>query len=174
MNEHEPGPGDAPVAPPGLTHPVEAGADLEIELELDDGPAPPGLPLGDDLSQLVATAAAAAGVSDGHVAITIVDAEAIHALNLEHRGKDKPTDVLSFPIDGAGPVAGPREIGDVVICPEHTVSLREAVVHGILHLVGFDHETDAGEMLAVQAQILQWLPGEPSHPSGEPAAGSEG
>lgn len=174
MSEQDPGPGDAPEAPPGLTHPVAPGPELEIELELDDGPAPPGLPLGEDLEQLVATAAAAGGVSDGHVAITIVDAEAIHALNLEHRGKDKPTDVLSFPIDGAGPVAGPREIGDVVICPEHTVSLREAVVHGILHLVGFDHETDAGEMLAVQAQILRWLPGEPSHPSGAPAAGSDG
>lgn len=130
---------------------------IEIELEGPDD-LPSGLPVGDDLRQLVETAAAAAGVSDGHVAITIVDADAIHELNLQHRGKDKPTDVLSFPIDGAGPVAGPREIGDVVICPEHTVSLREAVVHGILHLVGFDHETDDGEMLAVQAQILQWLP----------------
>ncbi|MGX6448528.1 rRNA maturation RNase YbeY, partial [Patulibacter sp. S7RM1-6] len=135
-----------------------AGAGLEIELELGDDDAPPGLPTGGDLRRLVEVAAASAGVVDGHVAITIVDADAIHVLNREHRGKDKPTDVLSFPIDGAGPVAGPREIGDVVICPEHTVSLREAVVHGILHLVGFDHETDAGEMLAVQAQILHWLP----------------
>ncbi|WP_210493023.1 rRNA maturation RNase YbeY [Patulibacter sp. SYSU D01012] len=139
-------------------------AGLEIELELgDDDVPPPGLPVGEDLRRLVETAAASAGVTDGHVAITIVDADAIHELNREHRGKDKPTDVLSFPIDGAGPVAGPREIGDVVICPEHTVSLREAVVHGILHLVGFDHETDAGEMLAVQAQILHWLP----EPAGE-------
>lgn len=142
--------------PPGADG---AGRRTEIEIELE-GPddLPSGLPVGDDLRRLVETACAAADVTDGHVAITIVDADAIHALNLEHRGKDKPTDVLSFPIDGAGPVAGPREIGDVVICPEHTVSLREAVVHGILHLVGFDHETDDGEMLAVQAQILQWLP----------------
>lgn len=140
-----------------------SGAVLEIELEVDhDGfdevDLPVGMPSGQDLRELVETAAASAGVTDGHVAITILDPEAIHALNLEHRGKDKPTDVLSFPIDGAGPVAGPREIGDVVICPEHTVSMREAVVHGILHLVGFDHETDSGEMLAVQGQILSWLP----------------
>ena len=48
-----------------------------------------------------------------------------------------PTDVLSFPVDGAGTAAlGERELGDVVICPEHTVDLREAVVHGVLHLVG--------------------------------------
>jgi probable rRNA maturation factor len=146
---------------------AESAPGLEIELEVEhpedglDDPALAELPVGDDLRQLVEVAAASAGVTDGHVAITIVDPESIHELNLEHRGKDKPTDVLSFPIDGAGPVAGPREIGDVVICPEHTVSLREAVVHGILHLVGFDHETDHGEMLAVQAQILDWLPGDP-------------
>jgi probable rRNA maturation factor len=52
--------------------------------------------------------------------------------------------------------AGPRELGDVVICPEHTVDLREAVVHGVLHLVGMDHEADAGEMLALQAELLSW------------------
>jgi probable rRNA maturation factor len=144
---------------------VADGADhgLEIELEVDhegfsEDDLPAGMPSGRDLRELVETAAASAGVTDGHVAITILEPEAIHALNLEHRGRDKPTDVLSFPIDGAGPVAGPREIGDVVICPEHTVSMREAVVHGILHLVGFDHETDTGEMLAVQGQILSWLP----------------
>jgi probable rRNA maturation factor len=146
---------------------------LEIELEVDhedfsEDDLPVGMPSGQDLRELVETAAASAGVTDGHVAITILEPEAIHELNLEHRGKDKPTDVLSFPIDGAGPVAGPREIGDVVICPEHTVSMREAVVHGILHLVGFDHETDSGEMLAVQGQILSWLPA-----SAGPTAGTE-
>ena len=79
-------------------------------------------------------------------------------LNREHRGRDAPTDVLSFPVDGAGgPVAGPRELGDVVICPEHTTDLREAVVHGALHLTGMDHETDDGEMLALQAEIRSWL-----------------
>ena len=59
----------------------------------------------------------------------------IRELNREHRAKDEPTDVLSFPIDGAEPRSpGPRELGDVVICPEHTADLREAVVHGVLHL----------------------------------------
>jgi ssRNA-specific RNase YbeY (16S rRNA maturation enzyme) len=51
----------------------------------------------------------------------------------------------------------PRELGDIVICPEHTIDLREAVVHGALHLVGMDHETDEGQMLAVQAEILRWV-----------------
>ena len=65
--------------------------------------------------------------------------------------------MLSFPIDEAAPVAGPRELGDVVICPEHTQDLPEAVVHGVLHLCGYDHETDAGEMLALQARVLEAL-----------------
>ena len=78
-------------------------------------------------------------------------------LNREHRGLDEPTDVLSFPVDGLAPAAGPRELGDVVICPEHTEDLSEAVVHGVLHLCGYDHETDSGEMFALQDRILEEL-----------------
>ncbi len=48
----------------------------------------------------------------------------------------------------------PSELGDVLICPEHTTDVREAVVHGVLHLLGMDHETDNGEMLALQAELL--------------------
>jgi probable rRNA maturation factor len=102
-------------------------------------------------------AAATAGVEDGHVAVAFVGADAIASLNAEHRGKPGPTDVLSFPVDGAGPVAGERELGDVVICPEHAEDLAEAVVHGVLHLVGMDHETDEGEMLALQAEVVAWI-----------------
>jgi probable rRNA maturation factor len=103
-------------------------------------------------------AAATAGVEEGHVAVSFVDADAIAALNAEHRGKEGPTDVLSFPVDGAAPAAaGPRELGDVVICAAHTEDLAEAVVHGVLHLVGMDHETDEGEMLALQAELVSWL-----------------
>jgi probable rRNA maturation factor len=101
-------------------------------------------------------AASSAGVEDGHVAVEFVDAGRIAALNAEHRGKPGPTDVLSFPIDEDG-AFGPRELGDVVICPEHTEDLVEAVVHGVLHLTGMDHETDAGEMLALQAEIVGWV-----------------
>ena len=102
-------------------------------------------------------ALAAAGVTDGHLAIELVGEERIRELNREHRGKDKPTDVLSFPIDEDEPVAGPRELGDVVICPEHTQDLVEAVVHGVLHLCGYDHETDDGEMLALQDRVMESL-----------------
>jgi len=110
------------------------------------------------VQQASVLAAATAGIDDGHVAVAFVTPAEIAALNAEHRGKQGPTDVLSFPVDGDDPLsAGMRELGDVVICPEHTVDVTEAVVHGVLHLVGMDHETDDGEMLAVQAEVLSWI-----------------
>jgi probable rRNA maturation factor len=121
--------------------------------------APGGAPPAAEIERLVAFALASGGVHDGHVAIEFVDAGRIAELNAEHRGKEGPTDVLSFPVDEAGSSAGPRELGDVLICPEHTADLREAVVHGALHLVGMDHEADDGEMLALQAEILSWPAG---------------
>jgi probable rRNA maturation factor len=99
----------------------------------------------------------AAGVRDGHLAVDFVDEDAIRSLNAEHRGKDAPTDVLSFPIDEAGSAVGPRELGDVVICPQHTEDLDEAVVHGVLHLCGYDHEADNGDMLALQDRVMEGL-----------------
>ncbi len=110
-----------------------------------------------DLRDAVAAALAAAGVDDGHLAVEIVDAERIRELNREHRGRNTPTDVLAFPIDELGPTAGPRELGDVAICPEHCSDVTEAAVHGVLHLCGHDHEADGGEMLALQGEILAGL-----------------
>jgi len=111
----------------------------------------------DVVDDLVRRAFARAGISDGHVAVAFVGADHIAELNSDHRGKEGPTDVLSFPVDSADAVGGPRELGDIVICPEHTEDLREAVVHGALHLVGYDHETDDGEMLAIQDEIMDAL-----------------
>jgi len=102
-------------------------------------------------------ALAAAGVAEGHLAVALVEPDEIARLNREHRGLDRPTDVLSFPVDEAGPVVGPRELGDVVICPEHTENAVEAVVHGVLHLCGYDHESDEGEMLALQDRVVAGL-----------------
>jgi probable rRNA maturation factor len=102
-------------------------------------------------------AAGAAGVRDGHVAVEFVGPERITTLNREFRGREGPTDVLSFPVDEAGATAGERELGDVVICPDHTENLLEAVVHGVLHLTGMDHETDGGEMLALQDELMARL-----------------
>ncbi|MEA2268273.1 MAG: putative rRNA maturation factor, partial [Solirubrobacteraceae bacterium] len=114
---------------------------LEIEVIGEAGPDAPPPP---EVERLVAIALASAGVEDGHVAVEFVGADRITELNAAHRGKEAPTDVLSFPIDETGEPIGPRELGDIVICPEHTSDLREAIVHGALHLTGMDHETDSG------------------------------
>jgi len=117
-----------------------------------------GAPLPETIvREACALAASSAGIEDAHVAVEFVDAERIAELNLAHRGKEGPTDVLSFPVDESGPAHGQRELGDVLICPEHTEDLLEAVVHGVLHLTGMDHETDDGEMLALQAEIMGWI-----------------
>jgi len=105
----------------------------------------------------VEAALGAAGVRDGHLAVEIVAAARIQELNREHRAVDAPTDVLAFPIDELGPSAGPRELGDVAICPEHCSDVTEAAVHGVLHLCGYDHEADGGEMLALQARVIAGL-----------------
>ena len=122
-----------------------------IEIELLGAGGEPSLKLA------AREALRAAGVAEGHLAIELVDAERIRRLNREHRGLDEPTDVLSFPVDEAEPASGPRELGDVVICPELTDDLTEAVVHGVLHLCGYDHEVDQGEMLELQRRVLDAL-----------------
>jgi probable rRNA maturation factor len=127
--------------------PVRFAAARVIEIDSDDP----------RVRRAAEAALAAAGVADGHLAIELVDAARIRELNREHRGTDRPTDVLSFPIDEDAPTAGPRELGDVVICPEHTEDLVEAVVHGVLHLCGYDHEADDGEMLALQDHVMESL-----------------
>ena len=117
-----------------------------------------GAPAPAEVERLVGLALASAGIADGHVAVEWVEEDRIRELNAEHRGKPEPTDVLSFPIDEDGdvPPGVPRELGDIVICADHTEDLREAVLHGALHLAGMDHETDDGEMLALQAELMSW------------------
>jgi probable rRNA maturation factor len=130
--------------------PTSAGASRPLSgPDLEDVPR--------ELRSAVAATLAAAGVSDGHLTISLVGPTRIRELNAAHRGKDAETDVLAFPMDGPGEVAGPRELGDVVICPEQAADVLEAAVHGVLHLCGFDHEADGGEMLALQAKVLSEL-----------------
>jgi probable rRNA maturation factor len=129
---------------------------IEVEVIAPERAVPRGLtPNG--VETLCALALASAGVEEGHLAVEFVGEERIRELNRDHRGRDTATDVLSFPVDETGPALGPRELGDVVICPEHTTDLAEAVIHGALHLTGLDHETDEGEMLALQAELLRWV-----------------
>ena len=129
-----------------------------IEVEVLDAPlrARAGSITEPEVRRLCVLVAERMGVAAGHVAVQFLGAEQIARLNLEHRARDQPTDVLSFPVDGVEELREPatRELGDVVICPEHTADLREAVVHGMLHLLEMDHETDDGEMLALQDELL--------------------
>jgi probable rRNA maturation factor len=130
-----------------------------LSLDLSDVP--------EDLREGVAAALRAAGVEEGHLSVELVGEERIRELNRDHRGRDRPTDVLSFPVDGSGEVVGPRELGDVAICPEHTADLTEAAVHGVLHLCGYDHERDSGEMLELQEHVMAELrPAAPGRGSG--------
>jgi probable rRNA maturation factor len=117
----------------------------------------PGAPTAEELAQLCSLALASAKIYDGHVAIEFVDEDRISELNSEYRQLHQPTDVLSFGVDEDGPSAGPRELGDIVVCAAQTSDIREAVVHGALHLSGMDHERDDGEMLALQAELLRWV-----------------
>jgi probable rRNA maturation factor len=110
-----------------------------------------------EAQELCALALSSAGIDDGHAAIAFVDEARIRDLNRRYRDHDEPTDVLSFGVDEDGDVPGPRELGDIIICPPHTADVREAIVHGSLHLTGMDHETDQGEMLALQAELMRWV-----------------
>lgn len=115
-----------------------------------------------DLHRPVRAALAAVGVDDGHLAVELVSEGRISELNREHRDRDRPTDVLAFPLDGTDSTSGPRELGDVVICAALCESLPEAAIHGVLHLCGLDHEADAGEMLELQRELMSGFDGEPS------------
>jgi probable rRNA maturation factor len=111
----------------------------------------------EELRAAVAATLRMVGVGEGHLSLELVGEQRIRELNREHRGRDEPTDVLAFPLDGGGEVAGPRELGDVAICPARAADVREAAVHGVLHLCGYDHEQDRGEMLTAQRRIMDSL-----------------
>jgi probable rRNA maturation factor len=110
-----------------------------------------------DVQRLCEAVAARLGVDTGHVAVEFVAERSIASVNERHRGIAAPTDVLSFPVDG-GEARGPAvELGDMIICPALTRDVPEAVIHGMLHLLGMDHESDGGEMLALQDELLAEL-----------------
>jgi probable rRNA maturation factor len=82
------------------------------------------------------------GVAEAELGIAFVGPDEIRALKAEHLGIDEATDVLSFPIDGLDELSNgvPRALGDVVICPQVVAAdWRWPLVHGILHLLGFEH-----------------------------------
>jgi probable rRNA maturation factor len=119
---------------------------------------------GVELGRLLRRTAGRVGAPPG--AVTVIwcgDAE-IRTLNRSFRGKDRPTDVLSFPDGTVEPAEAPR-IGDIVISvpaarrnavrARHSLRREAAqlVLHGFLHLIGYDHEVDGGEMEALEARL---------------------
>ncbi|MBI2714552.1 MAG: rRNA maturation RNase YbeY [Rhizobiales bacterium] len=113
-------------------------------------------------------AAAALSTADGEVSILLTDDKAIRALNRDWRGIDKPTNVLSFPAPAAAPGALPKMLGDIVMAYETLAQecdredriflhhLAHLTVHGFLHLIGYDHQTDAqaDEMEGLESKIM--------------------
>jgi len=84
----------------------------------------------------------AEGVGDGELGLVFVGPDEIRTLKRDHLGVDEPTDVLSFPIDRREqlPAGVPRQLGDAVLCPQVVgEAWRGPLVHGLLHLLGYDH-----------------------------------
>ena len=133
----------------------------------------------------LAAVRAAAADEAVEVSLALADDALVQRLNREYRGKDKPTNVLSFPGEIAGGMRSPRPLGDVILARETVVGeaaeqgkplpdhLTHLVVHGVLHLLGYDHEADgdAAEMERLETRVLQTL-GVPD-PYAERAHGSE-
>ncbi|MFZ4519068.1 MAG: rRNA maturation RNase YbeY [Microthrixaceae bacterium] len=128
----------------------------------------------DTLGGILASVLAAEGVPGrASAGLTLVSSDAIATLKAEHLGGDGPTDVLSFPLDGTGPVpeGEPWLVGDVVLCPSvaaaqapsHAGTLQDElallVVHGGLHLCGWDHDgpEDQAAMWARERELLTGL-----------------
>lgn len=142
---------------------------VDVQVACDDA----DIPSHADIHNWVESAVRASDRLSGdefEVAVRVVDAEEIQTLNKLYREQDKATNVLSFPageIDGL-PIDAPQALGDVVICaPVVAAEAGEQgkrladhwghmLVHGTLHLLGFDHETDAeaNEMEALESLIL--------------------
>ena len=123
-----------------------------IEIELSNRS---GAPLDEEaVEALCRLVLGAEGVDSGDLGIALVGPEEIAALKREHLGLDEATDVLSFPIDAKEPLPPgvPRQLGDVVLCPEVVGDAWQApLVHGLLHLLGYDH---GQEMERREANLL--------------------
>jgi probable rRNA maturation factor len=123
------------------------------------------------LRQAIAAAAAAVPRPTGELSVVLTDDAAIRTLNRTWRGKDQPTNVLSFPAPDSRIRGAPRQLGDIVIAYETTTRealaehkpfrhhLAHLAVHGFLHLAGYDHEADkdAEAMERLEVAILARL-----------------
>jgi probable rRNA maturation factor len=147
-----------------VSHAVEVRNDTRFAVDLDA------------VEALVRAVLRAEGVLDGELGVRLVGERRMRAVNLEFRDEDAVTDVLAFPLEddedrvrGGGGEAGapPRMLGDVIVCMKRaerqaaaaglplSVELAVLLVHGVLHLLGHDHETDAGAMATRQVEVLE-------------------
>ena len=97
---------------------------------------------------------AAEGIDEGELGLAFVPPEESRALKQEHLGIDEATDVLSFPLDGREqiPAGVPRALGDIVICPQVVGDAwRQPLVHGLLHLLGYEHGDEMEQRERVHA-----------------------
>lgn len=130
---------------------------IEVEARLGPGAAPTDL---EPLVDAVRFACEQLGVARATAGLVVVSPGGMAMVNGDHRGRREPTDVLAFPVDGPDardwPSDGPPpELGDILICPQAADDpLTTLAVHGLLHLMGYDHEADDGEMLALQHRIV--------------------
>ena len=105
-------------------------------------------------AELARRVLAAEGIEDGELGLAFVPPEESRALKRQHLGIDEATDVLSFPLDGRDelPEGMPRALGDLVLCPQVVGDAwRQPLVHGLLHLLGYEH---GDEMEAREAELL--------------------
>jgi probable rRNA maturation factor len=106
-------------------------------------------------AELVRRALAAEGIEDGDLGLVFVGSDEMRGLKHEHLGVDEPTDVLAFPIDRRDelPPGLPRQLGDVVVCPQVVgAAWEQPLVHGLLHLLGYEH---GAEMEALEAELAR-------------------
>ena len=148
-------------------------AEPEIDVAILDACWERDLPEAPELCRRAAAAALSGGGSDSavEVSIALADDGQLQRLNRDYRGQDKPTNVLSFPADAPNDTGQPRLLGDVVVARETLFAearqqgkpvsdhLTHLVVHGVLHLLGLDHESDpqAEAMQALETGILARL-----------------
>jgi probable rRNA maturation factor len=106
-------------------------------------------------AELARDVLAAEGVEAGELGLALVDADEIRRLKRDHLGIDEETDALAFPIDGrdALPDGVPRQLGDVVLCPQVVGDAwRAPLVHAVLHLLGYDHGAEMESRERVHAR----------------------
>jgi probable rRNA maturation factor len=149
---------------------------LELDIAVHDEAwgklCPQAEALAENAARAALAAASAAGEAPLGLALVLTDDAEQRCLNRRYRGVDNPTNVLSFPLaDGVPPPGAPLVLGDVVLALEtvareaaeqqkpFAAHLQHLVVHGVLHLLGFDHEndTEAAKMEALEVEILQRL-----------------